>query len=176
MSSKSPQPLTHIDAANVCCAKIDDALKRSLVAKVLAEIEQFYGVNAAGLEAPFDLAFVCRVLDYGLKDALEGLYWSDELPTLTVAPIDPEKDSTEHTRRIIQAQSYCGLHLDKWMAAVLVGVLSDAGLIMRATGPNFRHNPGPNRQRVPAALPAAPLDYLSWYKLSTMRCAPMGRE
>lgn len=168
MSSTPPQPLIHIDEADVCLARIDDALKRSLVANILAEIEQFYSVNPAGLEAPCDLAFVCKVLDYGLKDALdllrgfvdEALYWSDELPRLVIESIDPQRDSNEHARRIIQAGNYCALHSDRWMAAVLMGVLSDAGLMMRATGPKFRYNPGPNRPRVPAALPAEPLDYL----------------
>jgi hypothetical protein len=168
MSSKSPQPLIHIDAANVCCVKIDDALKRSLVSKILAEIEQFYGVNPSGLEAPCDLAFVCKALDYDLTNILdllrgivdEGLYWSDELPTLTVAPIDPERDNTEHARRIIPAENYCARHSDKWMAAVLMSVLSVAGIMIRLMGPNHRYNPGRNGPRVVAALPAEPLDYL----------------
>lgn len=108
------------------------------------------------------------MLDYGLKDTLdllrgivdEALYWNDELPKLMIAPIDPQKDSSEHARRIIQAENYCARHSDKFMAAVLAGVLSVAGIMIRATGPKFRHNPGPNRPRVPAALPAEPLDYL----------------
>ena len=108
------------------------------------------------------------MLDYGVEDALnllrgivdEALYWSDELPRLTIAPIDPEKDSTEHARRIIQAENYCARHSDKWMAAVLMGVLSDAGLVINAAEPRFRHNPGRNRPQVPAALPDEPLDYL----------------
>src|SRR5215470_12025269 len=101
MSSKSPHPLIHIDEANACLTKVDDALKRSLVAGILAEIRQFYCADPSGLETPCDLAFVCKTLDYGLQDALdllqgivnEALYWSDELPILRVAPIEPERDS-----------------------------------------------------------------------------------
>lgn len=139
MSSKSPQPLIHIDEANVCLAKIDDALKRSLVANVVAEIKRFYSVDPSGLETSCDLAFVCKVIDYGLNDALdllreivkEALYWSDELPILTVPPVEPDNDSTRHARRTIQAENYCALHPDKWMAAVLMGILSDAGRMIR---------------------------------------------
>jgi hypothetical protein len=168
MSSKSPQPLIHIDDANVYLAKIDDDINRSLASNILAEIENFYRANRSSLETPCDLAFVSKVLDYGLKGTLdllrgivdEALYWSDELPKLMIASIDPQKDSTEHTRRIIQAENYCAQHSDKWMAAVLAGVLSDAGLMIRARGPKFRYNPGPNRPRVPAALPVEPLDCL----------------
>jgi hypothetical protein len=177
MSSKSLQPLIRIDEANVCLATIDDALNRSLVANILAEIERFYSLDPSGLETPCDLAFVCKVLDYGLKDALdllqeivnEALYWSDELPRLTVAPVEPDKDNPRHSRRIIQAENYCALHPNKWMAAVLMGVLSDVGLLIRATGPGFRYNPGPNRPRVPADLPAEPLDCL--FLVRALDCA-----
>src|SRR5262249_50692407 len=144
--SELPQPLINIEEANVCLAKIDDALKRSLVSNIITEIRQFYTANSFGLDAPCDLAFICKVLDYGLKDALdllrgivdEALYWSDELPHLTVSPIDPVKDSAEHARRIIQAENYCALHSDKGIAAVLMGVLSDAGLVINAAEPKFR--------------------------------------
>jgi hypothetical protein len=168
MSSQSIQPIIHIDEANVCLGRIDDASKRSLVATLLAEIERFYSVDPSGLETPFDLAFVCRMLDYGLQNALdllreivnEALYWSDELPRLTVQPADPDQDSTRHARRVIQAENYCALRSDKWMAAVLMGALSAAQLMISATGPQFRFNPGRNRPQVPAVLPAEPLDYL----------------
>jgi hypothetical protein len=157
MSSKSPQTLVHVDEANVCLANIHDAFKRSLVVDILAELGQFYHANPSGLETPCDLAFVCKVLDYGVEDALnllrgivdEALYWSDELPRLTIAPIDPEKDSTEHARRIIQAENYCARHSDKWMAAVLMGVLSDAGLVINAAEPRFRHNRAATDRRFP---------------------------
>jgi hypothetical protein len=168
MPSKSLQPLIRIDEANACLATIGDALNRSLVGSILAEIERFYSVDPSGLEAPCDLAFVCKVIDYGLRDALdllqeivnEALYWSDELPRLAVAPVEPDKDNGRHTKRIIQAENYCALHPNKWMAAALMGVLSDVDRMIRATGPGFRYNPGPNRPRVPADLPAEPLDCL----------------
>lgn len=131
------------------------------------EIGQFYSANPSGLETPCDLEFVCKVLNYGLKDARdllrgivdEALYWSYELPTLTIAPIDPQRDSTEHARRIIQAENYCALHHDKWMAAVLMSVLSHARLMINAAEPKFYYNPGPYRPPVPA-IPTEPLDYL----------------
>jgi hypothetical protein len=164
----APQPLICIDEVDVCLARIDNALKRSLVAKILAEIGQFYKANPLSLETPFDLAFVCTVIDYGLGDLLnllrgivdEALYWSDELPKLVVAPIDPARDSNEHARRIIQAKNYCARHSDKWTAAVLMGVLSDVRLVINVAEPKFRFNPGPSRLPPPAALPTEPLDYL----------------
>src|SRR5436305_1377027 len=114
MSSKPPQSLILADDANACLAEIDDAQKRAQVASILTEIERFYSADPFGLETPCDLAFVCRVLDFGLRDALdllrgfvnEALYWSDELPRLRVVPIEPERDSARHARRVIQAKNY----------------------------------------------------------------------
>src|SRR5580693_2394053 len=168
MSQESPQPLIHTEDANVYLAKIDDALKRSLVANLVAEIQQFYSANPFSLETPFDLAFVCKMLDYGLRNILdllrgivdEASYWSDELPKLMIRSIDPQRDNNRHERRIIQAENYCALHSDKWMAAVLMGVLSDAELMINEIERKFRYNPGRNRPRVPATLPAEPLDCL----------------
>src|ERR1051326_1662716 len=107
------QPLIHIDEANLCLATIDDPLQHSLVAGILAEIQEFYSGDPSGLETPCDLVFVCKVVDFGLKDALdllegivdEALYWSDELPRLTVRPVEPEWDSAKHATRIIQARN-----------------------------------------------------------------------
>jgi hypothetical protein len=168
MSSQSSQPLIHLDEANAFLEKINDALKRSLVGNIVAEIEQFHSANPFSLETPCDLVFVCQVFDYDLKNILdlfrgtvnEELYWSDELPKLTVGSIDPQRDNTRHKRRIIQAGNYCALHSDKWMAAVLMSVLSFAGTMIRATEPGFRHIRGPNRRQVVGALPAEPLDCL----------------
>lgn len=52
LSSKSPQPLIHIDDANVYLSKIGDVLKRSLVADILAEIGQFYNAHTSSPETP----------------------------------------------------------------------------------------------------------------------------
>jgi hypothetical protein len=156
MPSNSLQPLIQIDQANVYLAEIDEEPKRSLVTSILAEMQQFHGADPSGLETPCDLAFVCMALDLLCGIVTEALFWSDEFPRLTVRPVEPERDNTRHTRRIIQAENYCALHSDKWAAAVLMSFLAGAGLMINATKPKLRHVGPP----LPAAIPAAPLDYL----------------